>query len=346
MRRQFGGQVDQALIDRYAQSKQWDGSQFQNLEATSMAFSLRKIPGLVYRGIFERDGREPRAPLPVRPFDADAFLSGNRGATFSWYGHSVLLLRMNGKTILIDPMFGPNASPIAPFSVKRFSKDTLDIIDQLPPIDLMLLTHDHYDHLDLASIERLKSRVARYFVALGTGRHLVRWGIEPGLIREFDWWDQVNHEGIGIHFTPTRHFSGRGLRDRQKSLWGGWVLKTPQESIYFSGDSGYGSHFLEVGRRLGPFDIGFMECGQYNENWHQIHMFPEEGVRSALESSVKKAMPVHWGAFSLALHGWKDPVDRFVREAQAQGLPLLHPALGEITSIYDQQGPQWWRLID
>ena len=178
---------------------------------------------------------------------------------FIWYGHSVVLLRVANKTILIDPMFGTNAVPISPFPIKRFSDNTLDFIKTFPQIDLVLLTHDHYDHLDLESIELFTPKVKEYYVALGCSRHLEKWGITKGKIKEFDWWDRSNFEGIDITFTPTRHFSGRGLTDRAKCLWGGWVLQTAQENIYFSGDSGYGTHFKEVGARLGPFDFAFME---------------------------------------------------------------------------------------
>ena len=196
-----------------------------------------------------------------------------------------MLMRVNNKTILIDPMLGPDAAPIAPFKSKRFSESTLSLIDQFPEIDLLLLSHDHYDHLDLASIKKLKPKVKQYYVALGCGRHLEHWGIDPVQIREFDWWDNASFEAINITFTPSRHFSGRGLRDRFKSLWGGWVFKTETESIYFSGDGGYGKHFKEVGEKLGPFDFGIMECGQYNEQWHQIHMYPEEAIQAAIDAN-------------------------------------------------------------
>ena len=171
-------------------------------------------------------------------------------------------MRMNEQTLLIDPMLGGNTTPIAPIANKRFSENTLQLIDGFPEIDLLLLTHDHYDHLDFDSIQKLKHKTQKYFVALGIKRHLVRWGVAPDLITEFDWWDNQSFENINITFTPTRHFSGRGLTDRNKSLWGGWAFENKNENIWFSGDGGYGQHFKEVGKRLGPFDFGFMECGQ------------------------------------------------------------------------------------
>ena len=249
---------------------------------------------------------------------------------------------MAGTTILIDPMFGSDAAPTAPFSVRRFSKRTLPILDELPSVDLVLLTHDHCDHLDFASIKKLRKKTSHFFVALGVARHLVHWGIDAACITEFDWWDTKPFGGLSVTFTPTRHFSGRGLTDRAKSLWGGWALQSKRENIYFSGDSGYGPHFKEVGRKLGPFDFGMMECGQYNENWHQIHMFPEESVQAALDAKVEKAMPVHWGGFALAQHSWKEPVQRFRAEATAKGLNISTPGLGELFEIGENRVSTWW----
>jgi L-ascorbate metabolism protein UlaG (beta-lactamase superfamily) len=244
--------------------------------------------------------------------------------------------------MLIDPMLGPDAAPIAPVANKRFSQNTLDIIDQLPEIDLLLLTHDHYDHLDMASMNKLKDKTKMYWVALGMERHLEKWSINPNKVREFDWWDSGEIEGIKITFTPTRHFSGRGLRDRAKSLWGGWALITEEHRIYFSGDGGYGAHFKEVGSHLGPFDFAFMECGQYNENWHHIHMYPEESVQAALDVKAERTMAVHWAGFSLAQHSWKEPIERYTAEAQKQKLLVLTPEIGEQFNHSNFSGNRWW----
>jgi L-ascorbate metabolism protein UlaG (beta-lactamase superfamily) len=189
-------------------------------------------------------------------------------------------------------------------------------------------------------------KVSQYYVALGTARHLIDWGVDEDKITEFDWWDNDSFADISITFTPSRHFSGRGLTDRAKSLWGGWVFKTNTESIYWSGDGGYGDHFKEVGSRLGPFDFGMMECGQYNENWHQIHMYPEEAVQAALYAGVKKAMPVHWAGFALAQHHWKDPIERFTAEAKLEGLEILTPRIGEQFSYTAQDKGRWWESLD
>lgn len=345
MSKQFGGKVTKKLKDRYEKSPNWVDGKFMNLEETTMDISFLNMPKLLYRQVFDKAGREPKKDLPILPFDKEKFLEPSDEAKFIWYGHSVALMRINGLTILMDPMLGPNASPIAPFSTKRFSKRSLDLIGAFPEIDLMLMTHDHYDHLDLASISRLQHKVKKCFVAIGVGRHLEYWGWDANKIQEFDWWKNAKFENIEITFTPNRHFSGRGLTDRAKSLWGGWVFKTEKENIYWSGDGGYGKHFKEVGEKLGPFDIGFMECGQYNANWHLIHMYPEEAVQAAIDAGVKKAVAVHWAGFALAQHVWKDPITRFTEAAEGK-LDVNTPQIGELFNTSDVITDKWWEEIE
>lgn len=343
MLHQFGGKANATYKNTYAKSSNWKEGKFMNLEETKMEFSFRNMPELLKKQFFEREDREPKQKIPIIPFQKDSFSSASERAKFIWYGHSVVLMKLNGKTILIDPMLGPNAAPIAPFPVKRFSDHTLALIDEFPEIDLLLMTHDHYDHLDYASIKKLKPKVKHYFAALGVGRHLEKWGIDKAKITEFDWWDQEVFEEIQITFTPTRHFSGRGLTDRAQGLWGGWTFKTATESIYFSGDGGYGNHFKEVGERLGPFDFGFMECGQYNKNWHQIHMYPEESIQAGMDAKAQLIMPVHWAGFALALHTWYDPVNRFVAEAEKRNVSLMTPRIGEMIALDGEiRLDKWW----
>lgn len=340
--KQFGGKISSETKQRYERSPQWKNGRFLNIEETDMKIGFLDFFRLLRKQFFNTAGRSPEQDLTVEAFDRSSFLA-DEGVKYVWYGHSVVLLRINGLTVLIDPMLGPNAAPPAPFPIKRFSENTLDLIDDFPEIDLLLITHDHYDHLDWASIEKLKSKTKKYGVALGVKRHLESWGVESNLIQEFDWWDQHTFEDTQITFTPTRHFSGRGMTDRAKCLWGGWSLKSEQAHVWFSGDGGHGDHFTEIGNRLGPFDFAFMECGQYNKLWHLIHLFPEESVEAALQAQVKKAMPVHWAGFSLAQHLWTDPADRFVNEAQSKGLNYTLPRLGKVYSVDDQVQDLWWR---
>ncbi|MCP9768948.1 MBL fold metallo-hydrolase [Lacihabitans sp. LS3-19] len=346
MIKQFGGKASKIELEKLAKSKHWDGKKFENLQETKMDFRLSGMPKFFKKQFLEKEGREPKTPIPIEKFNKDTFLAPSEKAKFIWYGHSVVLMRINGKTLLIDPMFGPNAAPIAPFKVKRFSENTLNIIDELPEIDLVLFTHDHYDHIDLKSVKRLKSKVKQYFVALGVKRHLTEWGIDNEKIIEFDWWKKQSFDDITITFTPTRHFSGRGLTDRAKSLWGGWAFKTQNENIWFSGDGGFGNHFTEIGKKLGPFDFGFMECGQYNENWHAIHMYPEESVQAAIDAKVTKIMPVHWAGFTLAQHHWKEPIERFMEASIAKKVNFIAPKIGEIVELSAKNNlEKWWENI-
>ena len=341
---QFGGTVTKARQQKYSNSHHWKEGKLENLEETTMDLNFHTLPKLLYKQFFESKGREPKNSLPIVPY-SDDFQKPTEKAQFIWYGHSVILLKIADTTILIDPMFGSNASPIAPFPTKRFSNDALQVIDDLPDIDVLLMTHDHYDHLDLKSMKKLKSKVKAYHVAMGVGRHLEEWGITPNVISEYDWWDDFTINDIHITFTPTRHFSGRGLRDRAKSLWGGWSFKHTNEHIWFSGDGGYGHHFKEIHKRLGDVDVAFMECGQYNPNWHQIHMYPEESVQACLDVRTKQALPVHWGGFSLAQHSWKEPVERFTAEANKKNVSVLTPQIGALTTALSET-TRWWENLE
>jgi L-ascorbate metabolism protein UlaG (beta-lactamase superfamily) len=341
--KQFGGKVTRELAQQYAQSENWSKGSFQNLEPTIMEIGFLDFPRVIYKQLANRNGRVPQQSIPVQTFDKTSFLNPSKKAKFIWYGHSAILMRIAGKNILIDPMLGPDTTPIAPFPSKRFSENTLDLIDDFPEIDLILITHDHYDHLDYASIQKLKQKTKRYFVSLGVKRHLVSWGVREDLITEFDWWDAHEFENIAITFTPTRHFSGRGLTDRSKTLWGGWAFTTSNENIWFSGDGGYGQHFKEVGKRLGPFDFAFMECGQYNVDWSLIHLFPEEAVQAAIDANVKKSMPVHWAGFALSYyHTWQEPADIFVKAAEKHQIDYALPRIGELFDTNSVLQEKWW----
>ncbi len=342
--KQFGGRVTKQHTAQYQQSENWKNGQFHNLEVVSLTPSLWKIPQILYKQLRNMKGREPKQPLPVIPFDKTAFEAPSDKAKMIWYGHSVVFLRMNETNILIDPMLGPDTTPIAPIPTNRFSKNTLNLIDDFPTIDLVLLTHDHYDHLDYASIQKLKSKTKQFVVSLGVKRHLVSWGVDANLIQEVDWWNTFNINGITITFTPTQHFSGRGLTDRQKTMWGGWALNNGIENIWFSGDGGYNTHFKIIGERLEPFDFAFMECGQYNEDWHDVHLFPDESVQAAIDANVKKAMPVHWGGFPLSYqHTWKEPVEDFIKAAKQLQMNYTTPSLGKIFTVDSVEQETWWR---
>ncbi|MGK0388730.1 MAG: L-ascorbate metabolism protein UlaG (beta-lactamase superfamily) [Maribacter sp.] len=341
--KQFGGSIKKEDLIRYQQSPNWIKGSFKNSARTELTPNIWKIPSMIYKQLSNKKIMYPQQPIPIEAFDIDSFMAPSEETKFIWYGHAVVLIRMNGKTLLIDPMLGPDTTPMVPTSSKRFSENTLSLIDDFPPIDLVLFTHDHYDHLDFASIQKLKEKVKHFYVALGVKRHLECWGVAADIITELDWWDTLTFHDIDITFTPTQHFSGRGLTDRLKSLWGGWAFKTQNENIWFSGDGGYGTHFKEIGKRLGPFDFAFMECGQYNDDWRPIHMFPDESVQAAIDVGVDKIMPFHCAGFALSYqHSWFEPLENFVRAATEQDVPFSTPAIGQIFTKSSVLHDRWW----
>lgn len=343
MRKEFGGRITKSVKRKLKESSNWNRNRFRNLVKTKVEISLLNLPNLLYKQLFKTKGRSPIAPLPIKNFDLNHFLKQTDSIKFIWFGHSVILLNIYDKIIFIDPMMDSNASPLPFLKVKRFSLNTLDIIDQLPRIDLLLLSHDHYDHLGFESIQKLKSKVKKFYVSLGTKRHLLKWGVCSKNVKEFDWWNTEMLDNIEITFTPSRHSGGRGLLDKDKTLWGGWVIKSKGKSVYYSGDGGYGNHFKIIGDKLGPFDLGFVECGQYHKLWHQIHMFPNEAVQAAVDARVKEVVPVHWAGFALAQHNWKAPVNEFIKNTEGRCVNWSVPALGEV--VYDNRPSRrerWW----
>lgn len=344
---EFGAGISAKEKQRYQKSPQWNGSKFVNETITEMDIGLGDMPGLLKNQFTNTDGRRPNEDLDISRFDSLSWQEDSIQSKLIWFGHSVALLKIGSQNFLIDPMFGDDTAPVAPFKSARYSNNTLEIIDRLPPIDAVFISHDHYDHLDYRSIKELKEKVNHFYVPLGVARHLKRWGVDSRKITQMDWWEKVDISEVEITFVPSRHFSGRGLTDRQKSLWGGYTFISNSERIYWSGDSGYGPHFKEIGEKLGPFDWAFVECGQYNKLWHAIHMYPEESVQAAIDAKATKAVPIHWGAFTLALHDWKESVQRFSAEAEKRKLNIVMPELGQVLNLNGlPSGEFWWRKIE
>lgn len=287
---------------------------------------------------------KPDRSIPVELLDLEA-LSDSRQATIIWFGHSTALLQIEGKRLLLDPVFADYPSPFPLFGGKRFSGILPIEPKKLPFIDGVILSHNHYDHFDYHSIQLLKGKTHLFCVPRGVGRRLKGWGVAQEKIKEFDWWNELEFDGLTLTCTPARHFSGRGLFDHNATLWCSWVIAGQQTRSFFSGDGGYGPHFSEIGEKYGPFDLTLMECGQYDERWSDIHMIPEETVQAYLDVKGNLMIPIHWAAFSLAFHDWTEPIERVLIAAKKQNIHISTPKIGEIVRIDSAEYPhsRWWR---
>jgi len=332
---------------RYASSSNFENGKFKNLLPTSMSMSVRDMAKMLVEFIGGGEDRAPKEKIHVRHPDPGLIASPTDSTRFVWFGHSAFLMQIDGKNLLIDPMFGPTPAPYPWMGRKRFTDGLPIAIADLPPIDAILLSHDHFDHLDRGSILLLKAKTKEFFVPLGVGKHLRDWGVEASRIHELDWWGEIDFEGLHFAFTPARHFSGRGLTDRFSTLWGGWVIRGKKDNIYFSADSGYGPHFAEIGNKFGPFDLAMIECGQYNEKWADIHMMPEQSAQAAVDARAKVMMPIHWGAFVLAMHSWTDPVERVTKKADELGMRIITPRIGDVITMKGLATfhERWWREV-
>lgn len=294
------------------------------------------------RVFLDRSERTPRARLPeIRP-DLKSFLAPSEFMKFIWFGHSTLLLNVNSRIILIDPVFH-NAAPVS-FLVQRFQPPVVRL-KELPHIDTIVISHDHYDHLDEKTVNFFSEKSTRFLVPKGVGAHLRDWGIADSRITELGWNESVLDHEITFRAVPAQHFSGRGLFDRNETLWASWIIESQGEKIYYSGDSGYGPHYKEIGDKYGPFDYAFMENGQYNERWPDVHMQPEESLQALIDLKAEIYIPVHWGMFDLALHHWSEPIVRTYKIAKDWDIPILTPRLGEIVDATNRPDTAWWEEI-
>ena len=263
-----------------------------------------------------------------------------------WFGHSSYFMQVDGKKILVDPVMSGSASPVK-FTTRSYIGSDVYTPNDLPEIDYLFITHDHWDHLDYETIVQLKPKIKKVICGLGESSHLEKWGYDKNLIIEKDWDQEVVLDNNFIVNTATaRHFSGRGLK-RNQSLWMSYIFTTPTLKIYVGGDSGYDTHFKTIGTKYGPFDLSILECGQYHNNWKYIHMMPEEVVQAAKDLNAKKFLPVHWAKFSLSQHDWDDPIIRVTGEAEKQRIPVLHPMIGEEADLNNfQHFGRWWEQVD
>ncbi|UNP78764.1 MBL fold metallo-hydrolase [Bacillus nitratireducens] len=310
---------------------------------TDVSFKPKDIIGLMSDYFKIKTKLRPIKNLPIVLSNKD----NESLESVTWFGHSASLLKIEGKKLLLDPMFGDASSPFPLFNSKRYSGAFSLERDDLQEIDAIIISHNHYDHLNYKSIMQLKDRVKHFYVPIGVARYLIKWGVSPNKISEHNWWDEITFDNIKLVCTPARHFSGRSMTDRDCSLWCSWVILGQEAKVFFSGDSGYAPHFKEIGNKYGPFDLTLMECGQYDARWSAIHMLPEETVQAHIDVKGELLVPIHWGAFTLALHEWSAPIERVTKEANRLGVNIATPQIGEAITLQSKDFPTaaWWREV-
>lgn len=315
---------------------------FRNAEPTTVMRPGR-FWSTIIRYLFRRDrDRVPRRPLPVVSAIGSVRGPASVAPRFLWLGHSSVLLELGGRRVLIDPVFSERASFLSWMGPKRFQPAPL-VAGDLPALDAVLISHDHYDHLDRPTIVALAGRTASFHVPLGVGGLLKDWGLPVGRIVEYDWGDAHDIGGVVLAAAPARHFSGRGLFGRNRTLWCSWAITAKSGSVYHSGDTGMTARFREIGEQYGPFDLAFIKIGAYDENWPDVHLDPEQAVEAAAMLRAAVLVPIHWGTFDLGLHSWHEPIERLVRAADRERQRIITPRIGEFVDPANYESRFWWR---
>jgi L-ascorbate metabolism protein UlaG (beta-lactamase superfamily) len=342
---QYGESPSGERLVRIERSPNYDDGRFQNPVETNMGSDSASMLGATIEFMRKGVERVPNHPIPSVPLDVADLEAGSTEFRAVWLGHSTVLVVIDGVVILTDPVFSEQASPL-PFGAKAFDYTEPFSLDDLPPLDIVLISHDHYDHLDHKTIVALKDQVQQFVVPLGVGAHLEKWGVAPEKIVEADWWESHSHGSLSLTATPARHFSGRGLTDRMETLWASWVIEGSSAKVFYGGDSGYWDGFLEIGERFGPFDLVMLECGAYNKAWPTIHMMPEETAQAASDLGAMALLPIHWAKFNLSLHSWTEPIER-LNAADLGEIQLLNPRPGQRIELCENTGADlWWKTID
>lgn len=340
----FGAEPEGDRLELIRQSPNYSEGAFHNIEPTPLLKDGESKLSIIFSNMLESvDNLQPKAPIPTNkvslkslPTEQDFII---------WLGHSSFYVQLSGKRILIDPVLSPYASPVS-FMIKAFDGTTVYNVDDFPDIDALLISHDHWDHLDYDTVTALQTQVTQIFVPLWVGAHFEAWGFEDEQIHEADWFDKLHlDENITLHLVPARHYSGRGLGN-SKTLWGGFVLESTQRRLLFGGDSGYGDHFKTIGERFGSFDLVALDMGQYDPRWPYIHMTPEQASQAAVDLNAKTLLPSHIGRFTLARHDWREPFRKITALSTEAPYHLVTPIIGEVTDTNNLASPNyhWWEI--
>lgn len=342
---QFGASARADRLKRMQASANYKNGQFQNQSLTPALTKGSSYGRVMFDFMFHKDPRsKPTHPIPS--IKTDLLKLPAQEDVLVWFGHSSYYLQVAGKKFLIDPVFGGNASPL-PGSNRSFAGSDIYQPSDFPEIDFLLITHDHYDHLDHRILKQLRPKIKQVICGLGVGAHLERWGYENRIIQEMDWYDSLAlSDNMMLHATPSRHFSGRTFK-RNSTLWLSFVLQAPDINLYLGGDSGYDRHFAEIGKRYGPFDLALLDNGQHNPAWRAIHMFPDEVLQAATDLQARAVLPGHSGKFAMAMHAWDEPLKQITELNKHVGHQLITPKIGEPVFLSRPKQPmeRWWELV-
>lgn len=343
LKKQMGQFPNEKRKNYFSTLPNYTNGKFQNILPTPALLEGESMTKLILQTLCKIENVTPKSPIPFVITDLKNLKPEEN--VLVWFGHSSYFMQIDGRKFLVDPVFSGNASPM-PGSIKAFPGSDHYKPEDMPHIDVLLISHDHWDHLDYSTVQTLKDKVDKVICGLGTGQHFEYWGWEEERIIEKNWWESFDMaDGFSITLTPARHFSGR-LLNRNISLWTSFVLQTPSKKLFLGGDSGYGNHFKEIGEKYGPFDLAVMECGQYNEKWPYIHSLPEQIITEVQELKAKNFIPVHNSKFKLAQHPWFEPLELVSHYAEENDVPVTHPKIGEKVNLDQLEQitwKKWWK---